>query len=113
MENSYGTVRVTNIRTAAGMLKTIVELDNVELNGNVELEIRERLETEKDIDDVESFDWEPVVEGAEELTMINKIKGVLRRYFECNDNGDLNPEFDEYLTPTDAIDEIHRIVGNI
>jgi len=113
MENSYGTVRVTNIRTAAGMLKTIVELDNVELNGNVELEIRERLEIEKDIDDVESFDWEPVVEGAEELTMINKIKDVLRRYFVSNDNGDLNPEFDEYLTSTDAIDEIHRIVGNI
>ena len=113
MENSYGTVRATNIRTAKGVLKTIVELDDVELNGNVELEIRERLETEKDIDDVESFDWEPVVEGAEELTMINKIKDVLRKFFDTTDDGEVSKLFDEDFTAFDAVDEIHRIVGNI
>ena len=113
MENIFGTVRVKNIRTTAGMLKTIVNLDDVELNGNVELEIRERLKAEGDIDDVVCFDWEIVDPDDEELTIINKIKDILRRYFEYNDNGDLNPEFDDYLTPTDAIDEIHRIVGDI
>lgn len=43
----------------------------------------------------------------------NKIKAVLRRYFEVNDNGDPNPEFDDSFEPQAVIDEIHEIVGDI
>lgn len=43
----------------------------------------------------------------------NKIKNILRRYFDINDNGDPNPEFDEYYTAQQAIDDIHDIVGDI
>ena len=43
----------------------------------------------------------------------NKIKAVLRRYFEVDDNGDPNPEFDENFEPQAALDEIHEIVGDI
>ena len=43
----------------------------------------------------------------------NKIKAVLRRYFEANDNGDPNPEYDENFEPQAVIDEIHEIVGDI
>ena len=113
MENSYGTVRVKNIKTATGMLKMTIDLDDVELNGNVDLEIRERLETEEGIDDVEKFEWEIVEPSTEEATKIEKIKAVLRRYFEMNDNGDVNPEYDKHLTSQLAIDEIHNIVGAI
>ncbi len=43
----------------------------------------------------------------------NKIKAVLRRYFEADDLGDPNPEFDENMTAEDAVDEIKEIVGGI
>lgn len=43
----------------------------------------------------------------------NKIKRILRRYFDVNDNGDPNPEFDEYYTAQNALDDIHGIVGDI
>ena len=42
-----------------------------------------------------------------------KIRKVLRRYFECNDNGDPNKEHDPDYTAQDAIDDIHDIVGEI
>jgi len=42
-----------------------------------------------------------------------RIRNVLRRYFEANDNGDPNPEFDPDFEPQAAIDAIHQIVGNI
>ena len=41
------------------------------------------------------------------------IKNVLRRYFECDDNGNPNPTYDSCFTAQDAIDEIHDIVGDI
>ena len=41
------------------------------------------------------------------------IKRVLRRYFECDDNGNPNPEYDSYFTAQAALDEIHDIVGDI
>ena len=46
-------------------------------------------------------------------TVEEQIKAVLRRYFEVNDNGDTNPEHDERFTASDAIDNIHSIVGDI
>lgn len=42
-----------------------------------------------------------------------QIVGVLRRYFDYNDNGDPNPEFDDTYTAQEAIDDIHEIIGNI
>lgn len=42
-----------------------------------------------------------------------KIAGVLRRYFDYDDNGDPNPEFDDTYTAQAAIDDIHAIVGDI
>lgn len=55
---------------------------------------------------VKSFKWEVV-------TVEDKIRAVLRRYFEVNDNGDVNPEYDDCFTAQDAIDEIHDIIGEI
>lgn len=55
---------------------------------------------------VKSYDWKIV-------TAEDKIRAVLRRYFEVNDNGDVNPEYDEDFTAQDAIDEIHDIIGEI
>lgn len=46
-------------------------------------------------------------------TIEEQIKAVLRRYFEMNDKGDANPEHDERFTASDAIDNIHSIVGDI
>ena len=43
----------------------------------------------------------------------NKIKGVLRRYFETDDSGNDNKEFDDSYTAQDAIDDIHDIIGEI
>lgn len=43
----------------------------------------------------------------------NKIKGVLRRYFETDDCGNDNKEFDDSYTAQQAIDDIHDIVGDI
>lgn len=42
-----------------------------------------------------------------------KIKAVLRRYFECNDDGEANPDFDDNTTAQDVVDEIKEIVGGI
>ena len=44
---------------------------------------------------------------------IEKIKNVLRRYFDYNDHGDPNEQFDPDCTAQDAIDDIHEIVGEI
>ena len=43
----------------------------------------------------------------------NKIKKVLKRYFECDDSGDPNKEHDPDYTAQDAIDDIHEIIGEI
>lgn len=42
-----------------------------------------------------------------------RITEVLRRYFDTDDNGDPNPEFDDCFTAEEAIDEIHDIIGEI
>ena len=43
----------------------------------------------------------------------NRIKAVLRRYFEADDDGNPNPEYDEDFEPSACIDEIREIVGGI
>lgn len=41
------------------------------------------------------------------------IKNVLRKYFQYDDEGNPNEEYDPNYAPQDALDEIHDIVGNI
>lgn len=56
------------------------------------------------------------VDNAEECDynyLKSKIRGVLKRYFECDDNGDPNKEHDPDYTAQDAIDDIHDIIGDI
>lgn len=60
-------------------------------------------------DAVPTFDWEFI----DDNDLAEKIRQVLRRYFEANDNGDPNPEFDENFVAQAAIDAIHEIVGKI
>lgn len=44
---------------------------------------------------------------------VERIKDVLRRYFEVDDNGNDNPEYDDFYTAQEAVDAIHDIVGEI
>jgi len=46
-------------------------------------------------------------------SITEQIKEVLRRYFECDDHGHENEEYDPYLSAQDVVDEIHDIVGDI
>ena len=63
---------------------------------------------------IPTYDWEYVWEDNEsESDKLDKIRAVLRKYFEADDNGNLNPEYDENFEPQSAIDAIHEIVGNI
>ncbi len=47
------------------------------------------------------------------MNELEEIRNVLRRYFETDDNGKDNPEYDPDFSAQDAIDEIHDIVGSI
>ena len=47
------------------------------------------------------------------MSKIEKIKNVLRRYFETDDNGEVSKTYDENFSAADAIDEIREIVGKI
>lgn len=42
-----------------------------------------------------------------------EIRHLLRRYFEVNDNGDPNPEYDSYYTAENFVDDVHDLIGNI
>ena len=44
---------------------------------------------------------------------IEQIKNVLRKYFEYDDNGNPNEEYDPNFSANDAIEEIHQIAGKI
>ena len=48
-----------------------------------------------------------------ETKMKNQIVAVLRRYFEYDDKGNPNAEYDPNYSAEDAIDDIHGIVGKI
>ena len=47
------------------------------------------------------------------MSKIERIKNVLRRYFETDDNGKVSKTYVEYFSASDAIKEIHEIVGKI
>ena len=47
------------------------------------------------------------------MSKIERIKNVLRRYFETDDNGEVSKTYDENFSAEEAIDEIHKIVGKI
>ena len=42
-----------------------------------------------------------------------QIAKVLRKYFEVDDSGNPNPEFNDCYSAEDAIDDIHSIIGDI
>ena len=42
-----------------------------------------------------------------------RIANVLRKYFQYDDCGEPNDEYDPDFTPQDALDEIHEIIGDI
>ena len=42
-----------------------------------------------------------------------QISNVLRKYFQYDDCGEPNDEYDPDFTTQDALDEIHEIIGNI
>lgn len=60
------------------------------------------------------------IEGLAEVTTVEvteenlreKIAAVFRRYCECDDIGNRNPQFDDTYTAQEAMDEIHLIIGN-
>lgn len=61
-----------------------------------------------DDDDNNLDDLYPSVDGFAE-----EIRHLLRRYFECDDNGDANAEYDPDYTAQECIDDIRELVGNI
>ena len=110
MENKIGTVRVYNIQTTAGMLKTVVILDDIRLDDPIN-EIREHLEIDKEINDVENFEYEIIESVSEDTDTINKIRKVLAKYFEEHSNGTPSETYLSYFSAQDAIDEIADLVG--
>ena len=48
-----------------------------------------------------------------EMNEIERIKNVLRRYFEADERGNGSKTYDEKFSAADAIEEIHKIVGDI
>ena len=48
-----------------------------------------------------------------EMNEIERIKNVLRRYFEADERGNVSKTYDETFSASDAIDEIREIVGDI
>lgn len=82
--------------------------DSVDINSYIAAWFDETYNT------VPTFDWELLDDDDEsESDKLDEIRAVLRRYFETNDNGDSNPEFDEYFSAEEAIDKIHDIIGEI
>ena len=47
------------------------------------------------------------------MSKIERIKNVLRRYFEADGDGKVSKTYVEYFSASDAIDEIREIVGDI
>ena len=47
------------------------------------------------------------------LNDVERIKNILRKYFEYDDDGDPNDDYDPNFSANDAVDEIHQIVGKI
>ena len=56
---------------------------------------------------------EDYAEACDYESLKRRIKGVLRRYLECDDNGDPNKEYDETYSAQNAVYDIHTIVGDI
>ena len=48
-----------------------------------------------------------------EMNEIERIKNVLRKYFEADKRGEVSKTYVGYFSAADAIDEIHEIVGKI
>ena len=53
------------------------------------------------------------IEMNEIVNEIERIKNVLRKYFEADKRGEVSTTYDEDNTAAEAIDKINEIVGNI
>lgn len=63
---------------------------------------------------VAGFTVRAAFEGEDDFRKkVERVVKVLRKYFNCDDDGNLNREFDGLFTAQDALDEIHSIVGKI
>lgn len=47
------------------------------------------------------------------VEIVERVRNVLRRYFERDDSGNENKDYDDGMSAQDAVDEIHQIVGEI
>ena len=52
-------------------------------------------------------------EECDYIYLKKQIANVLRKYFQYNDRGEPNDEYDPNFTPQDALDEIHEMIGRI
>ena len=48
----------------------------------------------------------------ENAELIDRLKGVLRKYFETDDSGKKNKEYLSYFAASDAINEIEEIIDD-
>ena len=60
-------------------------------------------------DDV-NFDYS---EDCDYNSLKKRIANVLKKYFEYDDNGEPNDEYDPAFEASSALDEIHEIIGDI
>lgn len=49
----------------------------------------------------------------EAVEAVEAVRDVLRRYFEEDDRGRHNKQYDPYYSAQDAIDDIHYAIGDI
>ena len=45
--------------------------------------------------------------------LVEKLRKLLRRYFETDDNGDPIPEYNPNYSSQDFVDDVHFLVGRI
>ena len=45
-----------------------------------------------------------------EMNEIERIKNVLRKYFEADERGNVSKTYDENFSAADAIEEIHKLL---
>jgi len=52
-------------------------------------------------------------ENCDYVSLKNHIKGLLRKYFEFDDSGNKNKEYDPNFSAQDFVDDIHDYIGDI
>ena len=106
----------TNLNQPHAMTKEPIVLDvpdGVDINSYISAWFDKTYST------IPTFDWELLDDDAHDncnssnRELAKNIRNLLKRYFECNDNGDPNPEHDPYYTAQDFADDVHDLIGDI